>query len=149
VIDSGDAGSVELGVKFTSDVGGTITGIRFYKAAANTGTHIGELWTSGGTKLASATFSGETASGWQQVSFATPVSITAGTIYVASYLAPRGHYSVDSPGFSSAVNSPPLHAVANTTSVNGVYVYTTTSTFPTSNFNASNYWVDVVFAPTP
>ena len=44
-IDSGDGNSVELGVKFSSEVAGTITGIRFYKAAANTGTHIGSLWT--------------------------------------------------------------------------------------------------------
>ena len=49
---------VELGVKFTSDVAGTITGIRFYKSAANTGTHIGSLWTADGTRLASATFTG-------------------------------------------------------------------------------------------
>ena len=31
-------------MKFTADYNGTITGIRFYKAAANTGTHIGSLW---------------------------------------------------------------------------------------------------------
>ena len=46
------ASSVELGVKFTSDSTGAITGIRFYKAATNTGTHIGSLWTAGGTLLA-------------------------------------------------------------------------------------------------
>ena len=48
----------------------------------------------GGTQLRQATFAGETASGWQTVKFATPVTVTAGTIYVASYLAPNGHYSV-------------------------------------------------------
>ena len=37
-----DASSVELGVKFRSDVGGSITGIRFYKGTANTGTHVGQ-----------------------------------------------------------------------------------------------------------
>ena len=31
-------------MKFTADFDGSITGIRFYKAAANTGTHIGSLW---------------------------------------------------------------------------------------------------------
>ncbi len=35
-----------MGVKFTSTVKGTVTGIRFYKAAANTGTHVGSLWSS-------------------------------------------------------------------------------------------------------
>ena len=43
--DEGDPSSTELGVKFTSDVNGLIKGIRFYKGAANTGTHIGSLWT--------------------------------------------------------------------------------------------------------
>ena len=46
-------------------VSGTVTGVRFYKAAANTGTHIGSLWSATGTQLASATFTNETASGWQ------------------------------------------------------------------------------------
>ena len=44
-VDGGDGQSVELGVKFRSDVAGTISGIRFYKATANTGTHVGSLWT--------------------------------------------------------------------------------------------------------
>ena len=48
--------SVELGVKFKADYNGTITGVRFYKAAANTGTHIGSLWSAAGTRLAQATF---------------------------------------------------------------------------------------------
>src|SRR5262249_23045991 len=80
-----DTSAVELGIKFRSDVNGFITGIRFYKSATNTGTHVGNLWSSTGTKLASATFSGESASGWQQVNFKTPVAITANTVYVASY----------------------------------------------------------------
>ena len=81
-------------MKFKSDVAGSVTGIRFHKAAANTGTHVGGMWTTAGTQLASATFTDETASGWQEVDFATPVAITAGTTYVAGYFAPNGHYSV-------------------------------------------------------
>ncbi len=146
-VDSGDGSSVELGVKFRSEAAGQITGIRFYKATANTGTHIGSLWTSSGTLLAQATFSGESASGWQQVSFTTPVSIQPETTYVAGYLAPKGHYSANGPTLSTGVDSPPLHALANSLSVNGVYAYSSSSTFPTNTFNASNYWVDVNFAP--
>ena len=29
-------------MKFTADYAGSITGVRFYKAAANTGTHVGQ-----------------------------------------------------------------------------------------------------------
>ena len=143
-LDSGDSNPVELGVKFKSDVAGSVTGIRFHKAAANTGTHIGGLWTTAGTQLASATFTGETASGWQEVDFATPVAITAGTTYVAGYFAPNGHYSVGT-GLGSAVDNPPLHTIPNATSPNGVYSYVLVSSFPTSSFNASNYLVDVMF----
>jgi hypothetical protein len=51
-VDSGPDKAVELGVKFRSDTAGYITGIRFYKASTNTGTHVGNLWTSTGTRLA-------------------------------------------------------------------------------------------------
>ena len=87
VPDSGDPQSAELGVKFTSETFGAVTGVRFYKAATNTGTHIGSLWSSSGQRLATATFTSETASGWQQVNFSTPVYVYPNTTYVASYFA--------------------------------------------------------------
>ena len=101
-----------------------MTGIRFYKAAANTGTHIGSLWSAGGTLLASATFTNETASGWQQVYFSTPVQVAPNTTYVAGYFAPNGHYSMASGAFSSGgVENGPLLALANGTSGNGVRLW--------------------------
>ena len=134
---------------FTSSEAGFITGIRFYKSSANIGTHIGNLWTTGGTLPASAIFIGETASGWQQVNFSNPVEITADTTYVASYYAPAGHYSADAEFFGTAgVNNPPLQALANGVSPDGVYSYGSASAFPASSYNATNYWVDVVFTTT-
>ncbi|HEY7633110.1 MAG TPA: DUF4082 domain-containing protein [Thermoleophilaceae bacterium] len=148
--DSGDTTAVELGVKFTADSNGSITGIRFYKTAANTGTHIGSLWTSTGTRLAQVTFTNESASGWQTALFSSPVQVTAGTTYIASYFDPAGHYSANNAGLVNAVDNPPLHAVANSSSVNGVYAYSSTSTFPSNSYNASNYWVDVMYSlPKP
>ena len=151
LVDGGADSPVELGVKFRSDVNGSITGIRFYKAGTNTGTHVANLWTSAGTKLASATFTGETASGWQQVLFSSPVPITANTVYVASYHANSGHYSADLNYFATTgVDSPPLHALANGVSgANGVYAYGSTSLFPTQTWSTANYWVDVAFNPNP
>ena len=55
-VDSGDASPVELGVRFTSAISGAVLGIRFYKAAANTGTHTGTLWSASGSQLATGTF---------------------------------------------------------------------------------------------
>ena len=148
--DSGDSSSVELGVKLSSQVAGRITGIRFYKAAANTGVHVGSLWSSTGTLLASATFTSETASGWQQVNFGAPVAIAANTTYVAGYFAPKGHYSESLSGFATAgVLNSPLEALANSNSANGVYAYSGSSTFPSSSYKATNYYVDVDFEPAP
>ncbi len=141
-----DGQAVELGVKFRSSVAGTITGIRFYKTTGNSGTHIGELYSSTGTRLAQATFVGETASGWQQVLFATPVSISANTTYVAAYFSSAGNYVSTSGYFASAVVNGSLTALADgTDGVNGSYRYTTTPAFPTTGYQKSNYWVDVIF----
>ena len=100
--DSGDGSSVEVGTRFTADQSGAITGLRFYKSAANTGTHIGSLWTASGQLLAQVTFSGETASGWQTVLFPSSVAITAGTTYVAAYFDPNGHYATTPGGMQNA-----------------------------------------------
>ena len=107
--DALDASSIEVGVKFYSDIDGFITAVRFYKSAANNGTHTGSLWTAGGTQLATGTFTNETAVGWQELRFNNPVPILANTIYVASYHTNVGHYSGDAGYFaSSGVNSPSL-----------------------------------------
>src|SRR5271166_642383 len=147
VADTGDATATELGVKFRPDNDGYITGVRFYKASTNTGTHVGHLWTSTGTPLGSATFTGETVAGWQMVLFATPIPVVANTTYIASYFAPAGHYSGDSNFFATAgVDNPPLHALANgVAGPDGVYLYSPTGGFPTATNQASNYWVDVVY----
>jgi hypothetical protein len=142
-----DTAAVEVGMKFKSDVSGFVTGVRFYKYSSNTGTHIGHLWTTSGTLLGTVTFTGETASGWQQATFATPIAITANTTYVVSYHMNGGRYATTNSGFTSAVDKPPLHAIANGVSPNGVYVYGTNSAFPNQTFNATNYWVDVIFTP--
>ena len=149
-IDEPDTNPIEVGVKFSTTVDGEITGVRFYKSAANTGAHVGNLWTSAGVNLATTTFSGESASGWQEATFAAPVAITANTTYIASYHSTTGHYSQDFNAFTSAVDAPPLRVLADgEDGVNGVYSYSAVSTFPTQGFQASNYWVDVVFDDNP
>ncbi|MFC6079706.1 DUF4082 domain-containing protein [Sphaerisporangium aureirubrum] len=146
-----DPDAVEVGVKFTAEMDGSVTGVRFYKGAGNTGTHTGNLWSATGTLLATGTFDSETASGWQSMTFTTPVSLTAGQVYVASYHAPAGHYAGDGGYFNSGpVDNSPLHAVANggPAGANGVYRYGENSGFPTASFNGANYWVDVLFTPS-
>ena len=143
--NANDNQPIEVGVKFRSDAAGSITGLRFYKGAQNTGTHVGHLWSSTGQPLAEATFTNESASGWQEVVFDQPVPITADTTYVASYHSSTGGYAFDQNYFTSAVDNPPLRALANgEDGPNGLYKYGA-SGFPTATFEASNYWVDVLF----
>ncbi|MFL6127502.1 MAG: DUF4082 domain-containing protein, partial [Mycobacteriales bacterium] len=144
-----DAVGTELGTRFTSDVSGTVTAIRFYKQTGNTGTHLGHLWTASGTLLGTVTFTGESATGWQQATLSTPVAITAGTPYVVSYYAPAGHYSATTGYFAgAATDAPPLHAPADTASApDGVYGYFGAGGgFPSLAWQSANYWVDVVLA---
>jgi len=145
VVDSGDNSSVELGVRFVPQVDGRVTGVRFYKSDANTGIHVGTLWSDSGTRLASVTFSGESASGWQSASFSTSVKVSAGTTYVVSYLAPKGRYSVSAGFFGSKWTNGPMEAPGG---ANGVYQYGPGG-FPNGSYGSSNYWVDALFVPLP
>ncbi len=141
-IDSGDGASIELGVKFTASTAGFVTGVEFYKAAANTGVHTGSLWSSTGQLLATGTFTSETATGWQTLVFTTPVALTAGMTYVASYHTTTGHYSVNRSYFTSPFTSGPLTVATS----GGVFLYGAGG-FPTQSYAASNYWIEPVFAP--
>ena len=139
-----DSNAVELGIMFQSSVAGNVTGIRFYKNPWNTGTHIGNLWSATGTKLGSATFSGETAYGWQTVALSAQVPISANTTYIVSFHSTGGNYSDDgtyfsTPRSSGALKAPPAGG-------GSLYIYGA-SAFPTNNDGPNNFWVDVVFAP--
>ncbi|TNC16101.1 DUF4082 domain-containing protein [Methylobacterium terricola] len=142
--NANDGNSAELGVKFQSSSAGTVSAIKFYKGTQDTGTHTGTLWSSSGQALATATFTNETASGWQTATFSNPVTLTPGATYTASYHSNTGRYSTTANGFSTAVTNGPLTAPS---SGNGVYAYGSASLFPTSTYQNTNYWVDVVFNP--
>ena len=130
---------IELGVRFSSDADGVVTGVRFYKGPQNIGTHTGSLWTTAGTLLATATFTGESTSGWQTVTFSSPVSVTKGTTYVASYRTSAGYYSATWNAFAgTGRDNSPLHVAAS----GGAYKYG--GGFPASTYTA-NYWVDPIF----
>jgi hypothetical protein len=147
--NDGMGSPLEIGVKFRSSTSGYITGIRFYKTLANTGSHIGELYSyPGGASLAQATFTGETASGWQTVTFSSPVAILANTTYVAAYFSGSGNFTGSANYFGTPVMNGPLTALADgTDGANGVYIYNATPAFPTNSpGNQPNYWVDALFS---
>ena len=133
-----DSAKVELGAQFKATVNGTVAAIRFYKGTGNTGTHTGRLYGPTGTLLKSVTFTAESATGWQQAMLSAPVAVTAGVMYTVSYVAPNGHYADDT-GY------PWPKVSGDLTALSGVYKYG--EGFPTSVWQSSNYYVDVVFAP--
>lgn len=143
VTSGSDTAAVELGVTVIPRVNGVVSAVRFYKGTANLGVHAGSLWNAAGSRLATVTFANETASGWQVATFASPVSVTAGQRYVVSYYAPRGRYAAAGSFFTSTYTRGDLTVPVN----GGVYRYGT-SGYPTSSYNASNYYVDLVFRPT-
>ena len=139
---------LEVGMKFRSSEDGYITSLRFYKQSNNTGRHVGHLWSTSGQLLAAATFTNETAEGWQTVELPNPVPIVKDTTYVTSYHSGSGYFPLDQGYFAQGVDNPPLKALANgVEGGNGVYRYGQ-SAYPDTTFNASNYWVDAVFAQT-
>jgi methionine-rich copper-binding protein CopC len=141
--------AMELGMRFQATVDGYITGVRFYKGTGNTGTHTGSLWETSGTRLATATFRNETATGWQQVLFAAPVKITKNRTYVISYYAPVGRNSYDTGYFTNkTAGLGPIRGIAQTADIsNGVYK--NGAGYPSTPFNATNFWVDAIFTTTP
>lgn len=134
-------GKYELGVEFRSQIAGHVTGLRFYKAPGETGTHTGHLWSATGSLLGTVIFSGETASGWQTATLATPIAIAANTTYVASYNSNTA-FGATVGGLKSSVTNGPLATV--TDGKDGPYT-TRVGTFPTTASGGNNYFADVVF----
>ena len=136
-------------MRFRSDLDGLITGIRFYKGLTDTTAHTGSLWSNAGQLLATGSFN-ETASGWQQLNFSTPVAITANTTYIASYHTSSGFFADLNFFQDQGVDNPPLHALqTGVDGPNGVYMYGPGGAFPSQTYMDANYWVDLVFSASP
>ncbi|HEX7483658.1 MAG TPA: DUF2341 domain-containing protein [Candidatus Saccharimonadales bacterium] len=144
---SANTSAYELGTRFYSETAGNVTALKFYKVAGMASSHVGNLWSNTGAKLATVTFSGETASGWQTATLSSPVAINANTPYVVSYVIATGPFAFTQSQFATtAVDAAPLHAFQNGipgVGVNGVFKTGGTG-FPTESWNATNYWADVV-----
>ncbi len=145
---AGGGAPIEVGVKLRAEVPGEIRALRFYKGAANTGTHVGHLWSGGGTLLAEAAFANETAEGWQEVALDPPVAVAAESTFVASYHSASGFFALDVGGLSAGLENRPLRILADgEEGGNGVFAHGASGSFPDQTGSGDNYWVDVRFAP--
>ncbi len=154
VVDQGPDSPVELGVKFYSEVGGAIKGIRFYKSSANTGTHVGNLWSSDGHVNGVSDL-------YERDGFrmATGKLCDAGADQFVHDL--RGLLPLQLRPLQrrrklllvyrqwTIRHCTRLSVTKRIWGVNGVYAYGANSTFPNQTFNATNYWVDVVLQAGP
>ncbi|KAF0652985.1 hypothetical protein L107_10935, partial [Cyanobium sp. Copco_Reservoir_LC18] len=92
---------------FRPNQAGTITELRYYRAAADandTDVRFGRLWRrSDGALLATATFTSSPGqSGWQAAALSAPLAVTAGTDYVVSYITDNNYFSTN--GFFNPAN---------------------------------------------
>ncbi|MEO8630171.1 MAG: N,N-dimethylformamidase beta subunit family domain-containing protein [Betaproteobacteria bacterium] len=138
--NASDGVPYELGMKFQTVRPGRVTAIRYWKAASDTGTHIGHIWSSTGTSLASATFTSETASGWQQQALSTPLVIQANTTYTVSVNI-ASNYAFTDGGLATAIVNGDVRSVADGS--NGVFG--AAFAFPTGSYHSANYFRDIVF----
>ncbi|MGB3375156.1 MAG: DUF4082 domain-containing protein [Microbacterium sp.] len=138
-----DRSAVELGIRFTPTVSGKVTALQYYQTGRASGVQKATLWASNGKTLARQTFKPSKKVGWHTVALRTPVSLTKGKTYVASYHAPKGGYGAVYSAFTKSKK--PTGFIVKPGA--GVYRYGKKSTMPTSTYRNSNYFVDVVYQP--
>lgn len=145
-----DTAAVNVGVKFNVRGAPYVNGVKFYKGVDNTGTHVAHLYdVTTSTDLASATYSGESSSGWQSVSFSSPVAVDGSHDYMVWVSMPNGHYAVD--GATGGTNDFYLHGFGGSEDVvtipqgsSGTYVYSSSDSAVPSGSNTLNYWISPV-----
>ena len=134
--DQNDSLTYELGQQLQFAKAGQITAIRYYKATSETGTHVGRIWASDGTLLASVTFVDETEAGWQEQQLDTSLAVEASTSYLVS---------VNVNEYYVATNfNPPQTFARGDISGSSSGFFGETGVYPTASFN-NNYFRDVVF----
>ncbi len=130
---------INVGIKVRANSHfGKIGFIRFWKTAENTGTHVCKVYNSTTREeLASVTFSGESASGWQEQALSTPVTMAKDTDYVISCHMPTGNYARTTSYFNNPV------ANGKFTASKGLYNASASPGFPLyESSQNSNYWID-------
>jgi probable HAF family extracellular repeat protein len=152
-----DNSPVEVGVKFTVFVPGSVSAIQFYRGAPSGSGFTVHLWDANGNLLATGQAPANQAAGWQTAALDQTVELQPDATYIASYYSPDGGYAVDTNYFTNngisrgslLAFSAAVPSEGGTAIPNGVYVYGVGGGFPTQSYLNSNYWVTPVFQPDP
>lgn len=135
---------VELGLVFKPKVESEIRKIQLYSNVATD--YIINVWTIGGLKLYSQNYTAR--KGLNTVLLNNQVNLKANETYVVSFYSPQGYYSVNVNFHASEITKGNLVIPSsNSVSGNGRYKYSSTSTFPTDNWNNTDYYIGPVIYP--
>ena len=155
-ISTSDPTSYELGVRFVASGDGAVTSLRYWRGvedAGDTDARTLTLWNAAGTALASVTVESLPGQwGWQTGMLESPVLIVEDAIYVVSY-GTADNYVYTSGFFADTWTGPDGYLSApGGSAANGVFAAGAPGAFPTTSYNATNYWVDLTveeLAPGP
>lgn len=156
--------SIIAAVTLKFAVAGSISHVRFYATTTTGGTYTGKVYqltsnTAGSEIGSGATSSGITGGTWNTVALDTPASVDTSHGYRIGLHNSQGRYVSSSNVFTSGgggITNGNITALANLdTSLgfeinNGTFHIGSSSTdigFPSDTFNATNYFVDVLFTP--
>ncbi|BBH22100.1 hypothetical protein Back11_34450 [Paenibacillus baekrokdamisoli] len=141
-----DTQQVELGTKFKTSVSGTISKVRIYTNATESGNHTVRIWRVFDSFVLAGPYTWNLASGttgWKEFTLPTPLSIAANTDYIVDVSSSTDKFfAVSDNGFNSPINNNNLITYTGS----GVF-NTILGSMPTSTYNNNNYFRDIVFTP--
>jgi hypothetical protein len=144
ILNADDGNTYVLGTDFTPNIDGTITHARrYFPTTPQAGVSMGLYRVGDQALLGSVNFADGLAAGWQQVAFASPISVTAGVQYQITYFTPSKYVATSAYGFP--FTSGDLSALA---APNGVFNASIPSLqFASGNLSGTAVFADVVFEP--
>jgi beta-glucanase (GH16 family) len=155
-VAAADSSAVNVAVEFYVTSAATLTRILWWQPTTNasTVTRVAALYrVSDQAQVATIPATAPVGTGWQTMTFSSPVTLTANTRYRAVVFHSGGQYPNTASYYASGadeVNGPlviPKSANA-TANQQGSFIYGTGLTYPTGTFNSGTYWVDVTVATT-
>jgi len=139
-----------LGMRFATSVPGTISKVRLYTKANESGEHLVSIWNyKTGEKLTEEIYTWNITAGyegWREFNLPKSVIIAANTEYVVSITTGSdGIYAKETNGLKNPINNGYVYTFENS----GLYssnAYTATYAMPDAS-TGSNYMRDIVFVP--
>ena len=167
LLDVNNGAAITVGATIVFAADGQVTAIRFWAPGTNTGTYTGALYEvtsdddpagsgTGDLLVSAAVASGNiTAGAFNDITVAS-VDVTAGTYYRAAVHCTSGRIVATGAAFASAaITNGNVTDIQHGTATplgtlhNGAFTEGVSLSYPATSFNATDYFVDVVFSEGP